>query len=69
MGYISGIEYRCHKENNMNRKVTTKVSQARKHGSSIALSMTGFINEGDFYMIERSGEQVILTPIEISEKK
>ena len=49
--------------------MTIKVSQARKHGGSVALSLTGFVNEGDFYMIEKSDKQIVLTPIDVSTKE
>jgi hypothetical protein len=50
----------------MNRK---KISQARKNGSSIIISLSGFANEQDLYAIEKLNNQIILTPIEVIEKK
>ncbi len=43
-----------------------KIKQARKQGNSIVITLTDFIEEGEFYRIEKLDNKVVLSKIKTS---
>jgi hypothetical protein len=45
------------------------VKQARKVGGSVVLSLTGFVQENFYYIVERREREIILTKIDLNGKQ
>ncbi len=40
-----------------------KIRQARQQGNSVVLTLTGFIEYGKFYRIEKRGKETVITEV------